>query len=326
MKEDLISIIVPVFNVEKYLDKCISSIVNQTYKNIEIILVDDGSPDTCPQLCDRWAEKDNRIVVIHKENGGLSSARNAGVRVSAGKYIGFVDSDDYIAADMYEKLYTALVEHDADMAICNYVFWDEYGNRVKGSVESPIKNEVLDRQQAFQKLDMRKPNYWYYVTAWNKLYKREIFEKVIFKEGKIHEDEFSVHYFFNLCSTIVTINDVLYYYIQHEGSIMTSAFSLKSFDSIEALWERYVFFKNNEFKSLANGTLIAAYGILLYFLSRTESINYKNEIDIWVKRILFKLISKKNFRAFKLWVIYFTYLLKAQWNSKILKAKIKHII
>ena len=111
-----ISVIVPVYKVEPYLDKCVSSIVNQTYTNLEIILVDDGSPDSCPTMCDAWAEKDSRIRVIHKPNGGLSDARNAGIVVATGELMAFVDSDDWIASDMYEHLYQRLTEDDSDIA------------------------------------------------------------------------------------------------------------------------------------------------------------------------------------------------------------------
>ena len=119
MKE-LISIIVPVYNVEQYLDDCLISIINQTYKNIEIILIDDGSTDKSGKICDEYAKKDSRIIVIHKENGGVSSARNAGLRIAKGAYIGFVDPDDWIAEDMYEVLYSNAKKYDADVSVCKY--------------------------------------------------------------------------------------------------------------------------------------------------------------------------------------------------------------
>lgn len=130
MREALISIIVPIYKVEQYLDRCIESIVNQTYKNLEIILVDDGSPDNCPQICNEWKEKDNRIVVIHKENGGLSDARNAGLDIAQGEYIAFVDSDDYMSIYMIEKLYNSLIETQAEICECNYkLFFDDDKNK-----------------------------------------------------------------------------------------------------------------------------------------------------------------------------------------------------
>ncbi|MBR1540013.1 MAG: glycosyltransferase [Clostridia bacterium] len=125
MEEELISIIVPVYKVEKYLDKCINSIVSQTYKNLEVILVDDGSPDSCGKMCDEWTQKDTRIKVIHKENGGLSDARNFGLDCAKGKYIQFVDSDDYIEKDMIEFLYKNLKENNADISICSNYMVDE---------------------------------------------------------------------------------------------------------------------------------------------------------------------------------------------------------
>ena len=127
MKDELITVIVPVYKVEKYLDRCVQSIVDQTYTNLEIILVDDGSPDNCPKMCDEWAKKDKRIKVIHKQNGGLSDARNAGLEKAKGKYVGFVDSDDYISPIMYEKLYKCIIDNQADMAMCGFSTVDEKG-------------------------------------------------------------------------------------------------------------------------------------------------------------------------------------------------------
>lgn len=120
--DEKVSIIVPVYNVEKYLDKCIESIVNQTYRNIEIILVDDGSPDKCPEICNEWAKKDDRIKVIHKENGGLSSARNAALEIAQGDYITFVDSDDWIENDMIQSMLTCAAKNDADIVCCGFYF------------------------------------------------------------------------------------------------------------------------------------------------------------------------------------------------------------
>ena len=119
--QPLISVIVPIYNVEKYLDRCVGSIINQTYKNLEIILVDDGSPDNCPQMCDDYAKKDSRIKVVHKENGGLSDARNAGMKVATGEYVSFIDSDDYISLDFYETLLETIVDNDSDIVECSVV-------------------------------------------------------------------------------------------------------------------------------------------------------------------------------------------------------------
>ncbi|MBQ4243839.1 MAG: glycosyltransferase, partial [Clostridia bacterium] len=144
---DLISVIVPVYKTEKYLDRCVNSIVNQTYKNLEIILVDDGSPDRCPELCDRWAEKDNRIKVIHQENGGMSAARNAGLRIAKGDYIGFVDSDDWIDNDMYEYLYILLINNQADYSTINYDIKKRETDRTENQNECI---NLLDNNRMFE--------------------------------------------------------------------------------------------------------------------------------------------------------------------------------
>ena len=138
MNEPLVSVIVPVYKVEKYLDKCVESIVGQTYKNLEIILVDDGSPDNCPAMCDKWADRDSRIKVIHKQNGGVSSARNAGIDAVQGEFIGFVDSDDWLEPDMYDCLVKNALEYNADISRCGYfVDWSDHTSYV-GSTEKKI--------------------------------------------------------------------------------------------------------------------------------------------------------------------------------------------
>ena len=178
----LISVIVPIYKVEKYLHKCIDSILAQTYTNLEIILVDDGSPDNCGKICDEYAAKDSRIKVIHQPNGGLSAARNAGLDIATGDYIGFVDSDDYIAPDMYEKLYNALVKNDADMAICDY---QRFGNELPYD-EMSLTTEVITGLQAMEKQNT--VINCSFVVAWSKLYKSFIFSNVRFPVGKINED------------------------------------------------------------------------------------------------------------------------------------------
>ena len=129
--DSLISVIVPIYNVEKYLQKCVDSIINQTYKNLEIILVDDGSPDNCPKMCDDYAEKDSRIKVVHKENGGLSDARNVGMEVATGEYVSFIDSDDYISLDFYETLLETIVDNDSDVVECGVVKFYENEKFIK---------------------------------------------------------------------------------------------------------------------------------------------------------------------------------------------------
>ncbi len=233
-----ISVIVPVYKVEKYVSKCIDSIMAQTFEDIEIILVDDGSPDNCGKICDAYAEKDSRIRVIHKENGGLSDARNAGIDAARGGYISFVDSDDYIAPDMMEKLYNAINSSDADMSICNYLYVDENGNEVYDNDNLPIKDEVVSGVEILTN-KMLEHKGWYWVISCCKLYKKEIFSGLRFIREKQHEDEFIIHEVLVRCGKVAGVSDALYYYVQREGSIMNKReTSVKILDAVEAMMNR----------------------------------------------------------------------------------------
>lgn len=234
---DLISIIVPIFKVEEYLDECVQSIVNQTYRNLEIILVDDGSPDKCPQICDEWAQRDSRIRVIHKENGGLSDARNAGINVCTGEYISFVDSDDFIKPDMIEKLYSAATKMGADIVACGILTCE--GDKCtawgcKDFVGCPKEIYALLYDDAA-----------YPVAAWNKLYHKSCWKTLRFPVGKICEDAFTTYKLIHNATRIVMIPEALYCYRIRPGSIMTSSFSLKRMDEEEAWRCNYEFIKQN---------------------------------------------------------------------------------
>ena len=168
--------IVPIYNTEKYLDRCVASILGQTYRNLEVILVDDGSPDNCPAMCDAWAEKDSRIKVIHKKNEGPDIARNMGLDAARGELIGTVDSDDYLAPDMYAKLYALLAENDADMSICEFIEVDEGGKAIDVN-DKAMPDEVLTGLEMFAKYTSNLG----YCYSWNKLYRAEVFRQVRFK-------------------------------------------------------------------------------------------------------------------------------------------------
>ena len=226
---ELISIIVPVYKVEKYLDKCVESIVEQTYKNLEIILVDDGSPDNCPVMCDEWAQKDSRIKVIHKENGGLSSARNAGLDACTGDYIGFVDSDDWIEPDMYEYLLDIGMKNNADVSRCGFIIETEIFD---GTVDSKNDSElrVLSGDELI--IELVNGDYNEGIMC-NKLYKRRLFDSVRFKEGIIIEDCLANYYIYKQQITLVSSFAVKYHYLQRGDSITGTAFSEKSFDILK---------------------------------------------------------------------------------------------
>ena len=181
----VISIIVPVYKVEKQLNKCIESILNQTFKDYELILVDDGSPDNCGHICDEYEKKDSRIKVIHKKNGGLSDARNAGLDIALGKYIGFVDSDDIIHPQMYEKLYNCINKSNLDIVQCKFKRFKSIEEININISDSELNFKEYNSQDAIIDLiDNNKIN----VNAWNKLYKRELFQNERYPKGKIHED------------------------------------------------------------------------------------------------------------------------------------------
>lgn len=240
----LISIIVPIYKVDKYLEKCIETIINQTYKNLEIILVDDGSPDNCPQICDEYAKKDKRIVVIHQKNGGLSSARNAGLDIAKGEFIGFVDSDDYIENDMYETLFTAIKENNAQISICRFHIVNENGEFLHDTIKTDIKEEItiLDKYEAMKEMLIDKNIRGY---VWTKLFKKECFETLRFPEGKNYEDiAISIKCFENT-DKIVYINKKKYYYLQRETSIDHNLSEKNLSDAIEMSYERYRHVKHN---------------------------------------------------------------------------------
>ncbi len=226
-----ISIIVPVYNVEKYLKKCIDSILNQSFQNFELILVDDGSTDSSGEICDEYALKDRRVLVIHKENGGLSSARNEGIKASSAEYVGFVDSDDYISFSMYEFLYNNLIENNADISICG--LYNCYENNVYPQY-SKKEFYLLNNEQA---LKMALEGKVFSVHAVNKLYRKSLFEDVLFPINKLSEDAFTIPKLL-LKSRRVVVNTVpLYFYVHRSGTITTSSYKKKDLDVIEAYFQ-----------------------------------------------------------------------------------------
>jgi len=219
----MISVIIPVYKVEECLNRCVDSILNQTYKNIEIILVDDGSPDKCGKICDRYAAKDNRIQVLHKENGGLSSARNAGIEIANGEYYTFLDSDDWVDNRYIEKLYTLIKETESDISVCN--FEKVYSEDTKLE-NSKIEIYEFTNIEALEQLTGR--FYIQLVTAWGKLYHRSLFKDIRYPVCKIHEDEYIAHHLYYKANKIVMTTEKLLYYWQREDSITGIGFNLRN--------------------------------------------------------------------------------------------------
>ena len=242
-----LSIIVPVYKVEAFFDKCVESILAQTFTDFELILVDDGSPDNCGRMCDAWAEKDPRIRVLHKENGGLSDARNAGIEIAQGCYLGFVDSDDYIKPDMFETLIANLESYHADLSMCGYA--EVYANRMEGCCEDRTVH-VWDQKETVHQILLGK---LLSVHACTKLFKRELFGQVRYPKGKVSEDAYVIMDILDQIHTAVFTPYTAYYYVQRNESIKTSAYSKRNLARIEAHQKNYTYICASfpEFRTLA---------------------------------------------------------------------------
>lgn len=233
MDAPLISVIVPVYKVEAYLDRCVQSIVDQTYQNLEILLVDDGSPDNCPAICDAWATKDSRIKVIHKENGGLSDARNAGMAVATGEFICFVDSDDYIAPNMYQLMKDRMTVDGSDIAACGVEMVWEDGSPSRQL--TPAGNCVLSKEAAMEAVIQES---WLKQPVWYKLYRGDLIRDISFPVGKYHEDVFWTWQAVSRANRVSVFDTFCYFYVQRSGSIMSETYSLRRLDAVEAKVKR----------------------------------------------------------------------------------------
>lgn len=224
----LVSVVVPVYGVEQYLEKCVDSIRKQTYPHLEIILVDDGSPDNCGKMCDKYAACDDRIVVIHKKNGGLSEARNVALDIAKGKYITFVDSDDYLHEDYIAFLYNLMQKAGADMSICEFDYITETGRRLNHPLDNS-KEMLLDQKESLRYLLKQKP---FSNSASGKLFKTCDFSDIRFPKGRLYEDTATIYKLFLKTERVIFGARPLYYYVARDGSISRSAFSVKQMDGL----------------------------------------------------------------------------------------------
>lgn len=267
-----ISVIIPVYKVEAYLDDCIRSVVAQSYANLEIILVDDGSPDKCGAMCDAWAKKDSRIQVIHKENGGLSDARNAGLERATGDYVAFVDSDDWLQPKFYETLLTAMQQENADICACAIASC--YPDR---TVTWGCPKYAVGDSEAT--LAMLYKDTAYPVSALNKLYRRELWNGLRFPVGKLCEDAFTTYQLVHRAKKIVQIPEALYCYRIRLNSIMTSSFTPKKLDEEEA-WRCNYLFAREHYPSVAKAAFdfyLQRVNVLLHSISNQERRAYPKE-------------------------------------------------
>lgn len=230
---DLVSIIVPVYNVERYLRRCLDSIVAQTYKNIEVILVDDESPDKCGQICDEYAAEHPCIKVIHQKNMGLSGARNSGARNATGDYVTFVDSDDFITSDYVEYLLNLIKRYDSDVSVARFVY--QYDNKPIKERKTSSHSECLTPTQALKRMNY---NQGLFVMAWAKMYKRELVLRYPYPVGRIYEDVATTYKIIGDSQRVAYGSTPVYYWVQRVESIMHAAFNEKQYDAILSVSEQ----------------------------------------------------------------------------------------
>lgn len=305
-----ISVIVPVYNVERFLEKCISSILSQSFKEFELILVNDGSKDNSGKICNWYKEKDQRIEVIHQENLGLSAARNAGIEVSKGEFITFIDSDDFVHPLMLEVLYGNAIKTGADISICDYhltyegncICYDLGDNKIITYTNVEAVKKIVGENQTRM------------IIACCKLYSRDLFNSIRYPVGKYHEDEFVTYRLLYKSNKIVVTKAKLYYYLQRSSSITGSAYSAKRLEKLEALREAITFFrreKNNELACLAEFRLLLniqiAYYRVKYEMNQSKEImkNLRMEYDEKISE--FKIESIKNISIVKRMQLRFFY-------------------
>lgn len=293
-----ISIIVPAYKVEEYLDRCIESIVNQTYENLEIILVDDGSPDNCPAICDSWAQKDSRVKVIHKENGGVSSARNAALDIASGDYIGFVDSDDWIEPDMYEILMKNAEEYDAEISRCAGFF--DYDDRSESFSETESVT-ILEGRELVKSIVSDSS----YANLWTGIYSKNLFASVRFDSDIAVGEDWLMNYLLNKAANRkVIVKEHKYHYVQRQSSALHSDGAKRYSDMIKVV----NIFWNNEFSNGFKAELSGVYSkfIIDYFncviRSNTKDDKTKAMRDDLRSKIK-KLCGISNLRKVQLFVI-----------------------
>lgn len=274
--ETAISVIVPIYRVEKYLPACIDSILNQTFTDFELILVDDGSPDRCPEICDETAKRDARVRVIHQANAGLSAARNAGIEIAHGEWLGFVDSDDYIAPQFYEKLYQTAQRTDADCVMCSVQNVDESGKSIDSALMR-VADEVKTGQEVLQKIG--RDDVTPYLTAWNKLYRRKLFNTLRYPSGRQNEDVFVFAELFCQVQRAACVAEPLYFYRKRIDSIMNSAVTLRNLDEMWAYVNCFEHLQQDDEESILKETEKRVFAKLTGVYYRvTEEDRYSNKM------------------------------------------------
>ncbi len=298
-KNPLITIIVPVYKVEKYLDKCVNSILGQTYTNIEILLIDDGSPDQCGSMCDSYSLLDSRIKVVHKKNGGLSDARNAALDIMTGDYVTFVDSDDYLDVDYISRLYLSLLQNEADISVCNYYFYYERTCKITPAFNTNKKTSVLNNKEALSDLLYKKSME---TSAWGKLYSKDIFQNLRYPVGKLYEDIATTYKAFIKAQKVVSISSPLYYYTVRDDSIMGASFDIKQMDAIymaKDMLNGMISYGDPQLVKAAKCRYVSMCYYILFKTNRdtAEELYIYNEILKYRKDILFDVHTRSRARC-----------------------------
>ena len=333
--EDLISVIIPIYNVEYYLRRCIDSVIQQTYSNIEIILVNDGSTDSCSHICDEYKGKDDRIKVIHKENGGISEARNIGLENVTGKFIYFVDSDDYIYNYTIEYLYNLLISNDADIAIGEDYFL--YENKNKKNIKFLEEDKELKRKDNFRiytsEEAIKSTLYNYGITSsiWNKLYKVELFENIRYPLGRICEDLATTYKLFYKSERIIVGDKITYSYLANRStSYMNVKFNKARMDGIYFCKEiiKFIGKEYPQLKDAARYRLVIECIYVLFKLPKRKEYNEENkEVINCLREYRLSVIKDKKITTLSRILLIVSYLgripLRITWN---IKEKIKEIV
>ena len=305
MNDIKISVILPVFNVEKYLNKCIDSILNQTFKYFELIIINDGSTDNSGTICNNYFKSDSRIKVINQENLGLSVARNKGIDLAKGKYITFIDSDDYIDSKYFEILYTIIEKNNADIVMCNKIDFKENESKEELNIKN-YNEKIISKEEAYKEMLIGKKIYIY---AWAKLYKTSILRKNKFSVGKIYEDLYIINDLIEAAKKIVMTNYNGYYYLKRKNSITNEKFKFQHLDLLEAskkftnfTLKNYPKLKNYITKSYIEGNFVIYKKIEFNKNFKKEYCSIRKEILKYKKEIFrSKLYSKKEkFQTFLL--------------------------
>lgn len=279
--QPLISVIVPIYKVEKYLSKCIDSITSQEYNNLEIFLVDDGSPDQCGKICDEHASKDSRIKVIHKTNGGLSDARNVALDIMTGEYVTFIDSDDFVSPIYVSTLWNILNKYESDIAVSQHIIVNEGDQSISKAINNSSKCYILERDEALETMFYQR---LFDNAAWGKLYKSSLFKNIRYPKGLIYEDLGTTYKLLLLSKTIAYTPAQTYFYLQRNDSIEGEAFNAKKMDAIPIAKEllETIILKNPQNIKAAQCRCVSLYWHVLLSMPKSHS----------QEKILIKFIKK----------------------------------